>query len=51
MELEYVYTPDKLQTYNVLNKFLNDRDIQENLIVISGDIITNLHLKDLISFH
>jgi NDP-sugar pyrophosphorylase family protein len=51
MELIFVSTPDDLQTYSALNRFLNDKDVQENLIILSGDVLTSLALKDLIQFH
>ena len=51
MELIFVSTPDDSQTYTAINKFLNEKDIQENLVVLSADTITNISLKDLIKFH
>ena len=51
IQLVFINTPDNLQTYIALNILLNQREIEENLIILSGDVITNFSIKELLQFH
>ena len=51
MNLVFVSTHEDSQTYTALNRFLNQVDVQERLVIMSCDVVTNISIKELIQFH
>lgn len=48
--LHFYYTPEECQTYEAVGEFLknNEGSVENNIILVSCDIITSISLKDVL---